>query len=201
MNSNIKPDKIITIPNILSFIRILLVPAFAAAYLADFRNHYYYAISALFLSGFSDVLDGFIARKFNLITNFGKILDPIADKLTQGIVVLCLAIRHPELVFILVLIFAKELTMLLGAVLLLKMGLRPSESKWWGKLSTVMVFFMFTLVLISDLLAVDLGFIIIVAEIAAAICILFSLFNYYPIFKEIQSGEYNTETEQIKGKE
>ena len=59
MSVPMKPEKIITIPNILSFIRILLVPAFAVAYLCDFDNHFSYAIAVLFASGFSDVLDGF----------------------------------------------------------------------------------------------------------------------------------------------
>ena len=197
MSVPMKPEKIITIPNILSFIRILLVPVFAVAYLCDFENHFWYAIAVLLASGFSDVLDGFIARKFNMISTFGKILDPIADKLTQGIVVVCLAIRHIEIVFILILIFAKELTMLLGAVVLFKAGLRPSESKWWGKLSTVMVFVMFVVVLATDVCPSIPLFVIILTEVIAAICVLFSLFNYYPIFKEIQSGEYDIEKEQI----
>ena len=156
------------------------------------------AVLIVVLSGLSDVLDGFIARKFNLITNFGKILDPIADKLTQGIVVVCLSIFHTELIYILVLIFAKELTMLLGAVVLLKMGLRPSEAKWWGKISTVMVFLMFITVLATDLFPIIPSVLIVVFEIIAAICILFSLFNYYPIFKGIQTGEYDIDAETAR---
>ena len=86
--------------------------------------------------------------------------------------------------------------MLLGAVRLLKMGLRPSESKWWGKLSTVMLYVMFVVALLSDIVAGIPSVVIIVFAVLASICLLFSLFNYYPIFKEIQNGEYDIETEK-----
>ena len=84
--------------------------------------------------------------------------------------------------------------MLLGSYHLLKSGARPSESKWWGKLSTVMMFAFLVVVLISDIIAVP-NEIIACFEVIAAICLLFSLFNYYPVFKEIQTGEYDLETE------
>ncbi len=196
MKENIKPEKIFSIPNILSMIRILLVPVFAILYFVKVKDHYLYAALVLLLSGASDVLDGIIARKFNMITAFGKLLDPLADKLTQAVVVICLAVNHNELIPVLVLLLAKEFSMLLGAVRLLKMGLRPSESKWWGKLSTVMLYVMFVVALLSDIVAGIPSVVIIVFAVLASICLLFSLFNYYPIFKEIQNGEYDIETEK-----
>ena len=94
MKENIKPEKIFSIPNILSMIRILLVPVFAILYFVKVKDHYLYAALVLLLSGASDVLDGIIARKFNMITAFGKLLDPLADKLTQAVVVIFLAVNH-----------------------------------------------------------------------------------------------------------
>ena len=156
MSNIIEKQKVLNIPNILTVIRILLAPAFAVLYLNKF---YITAAIILVLSGFTDVLDGVIARKFNLITTLGKILDPIADKLTQAIIIVCLTINHYDyedslLIFVLILLFAKEFTMLLGAIVLFKSGTRPSESKWWGKLGTVMIYVLFVVILLQDILTI-----------------------------------------------
>lgn len=189
--------KILTIPNILSAIRIVLVPVFAIIYFADsVANHYYIAAGVLVLSGFTDILDGTIARRFNMISSFGKVIDPLADKLTQGVAVICLSVRHPLIIPLLILLCAKELTMLLCSIRLLKMGLRPSEAKWWGKMSTVAIFIFMVAVLASDIFTAIPTAIIIALEVITAVCMLFSLFNYYPIFREIQSGDYDVSAEK-----
>ena len=200
MSNIIEKQKVLNIPNILTVIRILLAPAFAVLYLNKF---YITAAIILVLSGFTDVLDGVIARKFNLITTLGKILDPIADKLTQAIIIVCLTINHYDhedslLIFVLILLFAKEFTMLLGAIVLFKSGTRPSESKWWGKLGTVMIYVLFVVILLQDILTIKYIPIIAINVLCVitAICLLFSLFNYYPIFKEIQNGDYKFDKEQ-----
>ena len=200
MNSIVKNNKVFTIPNILTLIRIILSPIFAVLYL---HKSYIYAAVILVLSGLTDVLDGIIARRFNLITTLGKILDPIADKLTQAIIIVCLTINHYNdedslLIFVLILLFAKEFTMLLGAIILFKGGARPSESKWWGKLGTVMVYVLFASILLEDILTEKYIPVIAINVICVitAICLLFSLFNYYPIFKEIQNGEYKFDNER-----
>ena len=200
MGNKLNENKILTVPNVMSVFRIILSPIFAVFY---FDEEYIIAAAILLLSGLTDVLDGLIARKFNLITTVGKILDPIADKLTQALIIVCLTINHYEdkgslLIYVLILLFAKEFTMLLGAIVLFKAGARTSESKWWGKFSTVMVYFLFTAILLQDIL----GFKYISVEainiicIISAICLVFSLFNYYPIFKEIQNGEYDFSEEK-----
>ena len=200
MNSIVNNNKIFTVPNILTLIRIILSPIFAVLYL---QKSYIYATVILVLSGLTDVLDGIIARRFNLITTLGKILDPIADKLTQAIIIVCLTINHYNdedslLIFVLILLFAKEFTMLLGAIILFKGGARPSESKWWGKLGTVMVYVLFASILLEDILTEKYIPVIVINVICVitAICLLFSLFNYYPIFKEIQNGEYKFDNER-----
>ena len=86
-------SRILTVPNAMSALRILIVPVFAALYL---RGHVAAAVGALVFSGLTDMLDGLIARRFNQITDLGKMLDPFADKLTQGVVALCIAIRFPS---------------------------------------------------------------------------------------------------------
>lgn len=99
-----------TIPNALSLFRIALVPAFAVLYLCSGPDNYllYWALGILVLSGLTDSFDGIIARKFNQITDLGKLLDPIADKLTQVTVVLCLAIRNTYLIPLLIICVVKD---------------------------------------------------------------------------------------------
>ena len=98
----------LTVPNAMSVFRILVIPVFVCFALAD---HIPGALIALGLSGLSDALDGFVARKFNQITELGKMLDPFADKLTQGAVAICIAVRYPSICPLLFLFVAKELLM------------------------------------------------------------------------------------------
>ena len=179
--------KILTVPNILSFMRILLIPLFAYLY---FTGYIVSAVMVLLFSGFTDILDGVIARRFNMVSAFGKFIDPCADKLTQGIVVVCLAIRHPIVIPLLVLFYAKELTMALGALMLYKSGKQPSGAKWWGKIATCSVYLTLFSILMSDIFNEIPQWALITVMVITAICIMFSLFSYYPIFKDIQEGKY-----------
>lgn len=87
---NDKSKRIFTIPNILSMIRILLIPVFIALYMNGYGLQ---AGIILVVSGLTDTADGYIARHYDQITNIGKVLDPIADKLTQGVTAICMCIR------------------------------------------------------------------------------------------------------------
>ncbi|MBQ9939096.1 MAG: CDP-alcohol phosphatidyltransferase family protein [Oscillospiraceae bacterium] len=142
----------LNVPNILSVIRLLLIPLFMGLYLtADDQDpaQYRWAAAVLLFSGLTDIADGVIARKFNLITPLGKILDPVADKFTQAAVCLCLTLRYNILLFILIFFIVKELTMLCaGAFLIKKSPQTPlTGSRWFGKLSTF-IFHVFTLYII-----------------------------------------------------
>ena len=181
--------EVFTIPNMLSLVRIALMPLFIYQYFCDYKDHFYHAGITLLFSGFTDVLDGFIARHFNMVSDLGKMIDPLADKLTQGVLVVCLSINHPVLLPLLCLFFAKEFTMLLGTVRLLKMDLRPSEAKWWGKLATVVMYMLLSVTLLSDIVPEVPDVIILILAIATAITTLFSLFNYYQTFQEIQNSK------------
>ena len=119
-------NKNITIPNLLSVLRILLILPFVYFFMT---GNVLLAGLMLALSGLSDLFDGMIARKFNQ----GKMLDPVADKLTQGTVAICLAIWEPVLLPILAIFIVKELAMLAGGIyLVLKRKKRPSGGKWYG---------------------------------------------------------------------
>ena len=125
----------LTVPNALSVLRIIVIPFFAWFFMHD---QLAIAVALLVLSGLSDCVDGFIARKLNQVTELGKMLDPLADKLTQGVVALCLAIKFPVICPALLVFILKELVMLCGAILLLKKKKRPCAAQWYGKVATVM---------------------------------------------------------------
>ncbi len=134
------------IPNALSLLRIALVPVFMALYLTPSVADEW-AFLTLLVSGLTDMLDGVIARKFNQITDCGKLLDPLSDKLTQVAVVVALTTRYAELLPLTVLCFVKELCQGIGGVILLKKGTAVRGSKWFGKLSTV-IFYVCMLILV-----------------------------------------------------
>ena len=131
------------IPNILTVSRFVLIPFIIVALLKD---SYILAIVLLTISALTDVLDGFIARKYNLITDFGKLIDPLADKTTQLSILITLALKptasgSPILpLWILFIIVLKELLMVAGASFLYGKDLVVS-SKWYGKATTVIFYF------------------------------------------------------------
>ncbi len=132
--------KIMTLPNLLSIFRLLLIPLFCVVYVA--RGDYKLAAFVLFVSGLSDVVDGFVARRFNMVSDVGKVLDPIADKLTQLAVLGCLISRFKRMIVPCVLLGAKELaTGIAGLIAVKKTGIVCS-AEWHGKLTTVLLYTM-----------------------------------------------------------
>ena len=124
------------IPNILTVSRFAFIPFIVTALLYE---NYILAVILLTLSGLTDVLDGVIARKFNLISNFGKLIDPLADKTTQVSILVTLVFKEIIPLWILVVIFVKEILMISGASFLYGKELVVS-SRWYGKLSTIMLY-------------------------------------------------------------
>ena len=148
MSQQKKPiNQNLTIPNALSVVRILIIPFFAWSFL---QNKLPLAVGLLVLSGLSDCVDGFIARKLNQVTELGKMLDPLADKLTQGVVALCLAMRFPVIGPVLLVFIVKELVMLCCAIGLLKKKKRPCAAQWYGKVATVMFYASVALIVVMD---------------------------------------------------
>ncbi len=135
------------IPNILTALRFLLIPLFA--YFLCNRN--YVVAVILFLSGgLTDILDGYIARKCSLVTSWGKVADPLADKLMQttALVILSLILKVIP-VELLVVILAKEILLGIGAIVLYKQDNYVASANWYGKLATV-VFYLAIVMLIFD---------------------------------------------------
>ncbi len=129
-------NKIITIPNILSFFRLCLLPVIALFYI---NNELLLAGITVLVSGVTDVVDGFIARTFNMISDVGKVLDPVADKLTQAVILILLATNFPLMLIPIALLIIKESFMLIsGAVVVKKTGI-VFGAEWHGKAATFLV--------------------------------------------------------------
>ena len=132
-----KKEEVFTIPNLLSLVRLGLIPVFLWIYCK--KQEYGLAAVVVVVSGVTDILDGFIARRFNMISDLGKILDPAADKLTQLALIVSLATRYPVVWHLLGLFVLKELTMgILGLVVVLKTHSVPS-AQWFGKACTAVL--------------------------------------------------------------
>ena len=124
------------IPNILTIIRFLLIPIIL---IYIFTGNYILALIVFTISALTDIADGFIARKFNLVSNFGKLMDPLADKLTQIATLTSLVIKEIIPIWILIIVISKEFIMICGASFLYGKDV-VVYSKWYGKLSTVLLY-------------------------------------------------------------
>ena len=140
MNQRNDPGKLWTIPNLLSFFRLCLIPVMVWLYTV--RENYIFTMLVLVLSGITDVADGIIARKLNMVSDFGKAFDPIADKLTQVAMMFCLVTRFPWMILPLVLMVIKELfTGITGLLTIRKTG-KVEGAVRHGKVTTVLLYTM-----------------------------------------------------------
>lgn len=134
--------EILTVPNLLSLFRLLLIPVYMVIYLNANGNQtdYYIAGAILAVSCLTDMIDGKIARHFNLITNVGKLLDPVADKATQFTLIVCLASRYPVLYYVIALFVVKEAFQLFAGYWLYRQGKILKGALISGKICTTVLF-------------------------------------------------------------
>lgn len=161
------------LPNILTIIRFIIVP-FMAYFLIN--ENFTIAILLYVLASATDVLDGFIARKFNQITDLGKFLDPLADKLLQFSALVGLWIVNLIPLWIVIIFFIKEISMGLGAIKLLKKHI-IIQSKWFGKLSTIFFFLAIIASMLSSKITILANYII-PLFILALMSLLFAFIMY-----------------------
>lgn len=141
-------SELLALPNILCYIRLLLIPVFMVLYIkAETKNEYYFAGFVVLVASITDFLDGFIARTFNMITEFGKLLDPLADKLMQAALLLVLVIEIDYMYILAIIFLIKEMIMALAGYVFIKKGKKLNGAKWFGKISTT-VFYITMLILI-----------------------------------------------------
>ncbi len=200
-----------TIPNILSLIRIALVPVFAALYLQSAQNPVllWWAVAVLALSGLTDLVDGKIARALNQVSEIGKVLDPIADKITQVTVVFCLAIRMPQLWPLLILCAVKEILQAIGAFIMFRRGVKVQSARWYGKVSTFVFYFAMALVVVFPPRGKPLLFgwnmplwLFGVLIFLVTACMLYAFYQYVLLYRRLtaqQNRMRETPTDTISG--
>ena len=158
--------EILTIPNLLSLFRLLLIPVYVTIYLnATETWHYYVAAAILAISCLTDLVDGQIARRFNMISNLGKLLDPIADKATQFALIICLATRYGAMLFLIILFVLKEGFQLIAMGLNLRKGKALDGALMSGKVCTTVLFVTLILMVMLPAMPAHIGNLMICIDI------------------------------------
>ncbi len=175
------------VPNALTTLRLLFVPAFMFFYLkgadGEITHGIWIAAGIFVLAAITDVLDGYIARKFNQITDFGKLADPLADKLMQIAAVGCLTYNGRFAAWIFYVFVAKEVLMIFGGFEILKKHKFVVYSKRSGKIATVVLFVMIVVIMVFEKIPKR------VATVMMILCVVFSLlalFNYFQMYLNIK---------------
>ena len=133
--------EILSIPNLLSLFRLVLIPVYMLIYLnATQPSHYYVSAAILAVSCLTDLIDGKIARRFNMVTTLGILLDPVADKATQFALILCLAMRYPVLWYLVGTFVVKEGFQLIAGSMILRKGKILDGALITGKICTTVLF-------------------------------------------------------------
>ncbi|MBQ3217095.1 MAG: CDP-alcohol phosphatidyltransferase family protein [Oscillospiraceae bacterium] len=187
-DQHVDTDRIFTLPNILSILRLLMIPFIIWLFESE---QYWWAFGLLLFSGVTDVVDGWIARTFHLISDFGKAIDPIADKLTQIAVLLCLL--EPRFWWVVGVLVLKELSIGILTLTAIRKTHKVYSAGWYGKLCTVVIYLsMFVLILWRE--PSDLFIIVDSLLIVALVCLSFvKYFIYYTgILKESRQKEEGT---------
>lgn len=136
-----RKQDLFTIPNLMSYARILLIPLFCWLYLtAETLPDYFWASAVVLLSSLTDLFDGKIARRFHMVTELGKVLDPVADKLTHAALAVCLATRYPLMWALLALMVLKEGYMGIMGIRFLRKDQMLDGAQWFGKVCTAVLF-------------------------------------------------------------
>lgn len=176
--------EIFSIPNIIGYFRILLIPVFMYIYItAKSASDYYLAAAIVLVSTFSDLFDGLIARKFNMITELGKLIDPLADKLSHAAMIVCLLTRYSLMwLFLGVFVVKEGFMLIMGLIMLRHNGKKLDGAMWFGKVCTAVLFLsMFALFLLP---ALDTGIVNILIYCCTGIMLL-TLILYIPVFSKM----------------
>lgn len=180
--------EVFTIPNMLSLFRLVLIPVYVVIYLnATEMQEYFLAAAILAVSCLTDMIDGKIARHFNMISTVGKILDPIADKATQFTLTLCLSIKYPVLRFVLVLFVVKEGFQGIAGLINLRRGKILPGALLAGKICTTVLFIsLILLVLMPELSETVVNAIAIIDFLFLAISFISYILAYYGKHTKVQ---------------
>lgn len=175
------------IPNMLCLLRIIMIPFIIIMYLSSTTPNGYIVTGLLILlSGLTDAIDGYVARKYNMVTDLGKVLDPLADKLTQASLAITIAIRTPSFRPILWVFVVKEIIMIGAGFFLYKNKIKINSSKWYGKVATVVFY---AAMLLFVLIPSSNGILHLVILSVSAGFMIFSFIMYIPEFFKLKNNK------------
>jgi len=180
-----KREDVLSVPNILGYFRILLIPFFMYTYTtAETASDYCVAAAIVGISSISDFFDGFIARKCNMVTELGKFIDPLADKLTQGALIICFIFKYPYMRYLFALYVIKEGFMVaMGLIMLRHNGKKLNGAKWFGKVSTALVYIVMFILFLRPIIFPAMGNDTVNALIAlCGFAMAATLIMYVPVF-------------------
>ncbi len=177
MNIKLTKKDFLTIPNLLSLIRLLMIPFIIWLYVC--KKDYNLTVILIILSGLTDIVDGFIARTFNMVSDVGKVLDPIADKLTQVALMFCLTSRY-HLLWVPIIIFViKESFMLLFGYITLEVTEKINSARWYGKVNTVVLYGVMTALIFFPDIKPDVASFLIGFAVAVMLVALILYISFY----------------------
>ena len=178
-----RPRDLVTVPNLITYVRFLLVPPFVYFFL---KENYIAAGIMIGLSGLSDCFDGFFSRKLNQVTSLGKILDPIADKVTLIAVAVCMLIYMPAILPIMLVLVVKEFLMLLGGFVLLIKKIAPPPANIFGKVATLVFYFTICIIIfLKAVFQIEIMSLIVIGSVIVALTMLVALVQYAIIFVKL----------------
>ncbi len=183
MGKIFRKESVLTIPNLLSVIRIAMIPFIIWTYIG--LDAYAVTTVLIIISGLTDVTDGFIARKFGMVSDVGKMLDPFADKLTQFTIVVCIATRYPAIWAVVGLFIVKELFMLIWGLAAIKKYDFVNSAKWYGKVNTLVLYTVMSAMILFYNMPITVANILIIIAVASLIMsmVLYGRF-YILLFKK-----------------
>lgn len=174
------------IPNLISAARIFLVPLFVSYYL---NGKVTAAMGVVLLAAASDVLDGAIARRFNMVTKLGKILDPVADKLMQAAMMLCAALETPAVWLLLGLHVLREAVLSMTGLHVILVTGQVHSAKWYGKLCTALIYAcMGALLLFPRMPEHTASVLVLCCIVPVSACLVMYLGNFLRILREYDEG-------------
>ena len=185
---------IFAIPNILTYVRILLVPVFVVVYMnAQSLSGHVWSIVIVAISALTDIVDGVIARKCNMITDLGKIIDPIADKAMQFAMLFCVVYKYHWILLLIVIYAVKEVVSLIFSSFLFSKGKHIAGAMWCGKICTVILYgVMLALIAFPHVVTILIGF--------SAAFMLLAFFVYMTAYLQLYK-EYKKEQKENKKEE
>ncbi len=184
--------QVLTIPNILSFFRLALIPVIVWLYV--FEKSPEWTTVVFIISGLTDIVDGFIARKFNMVSDFGKAIDPIADKLTQLVMLFCLLTNFPLIILPITVMVVKEIGAFVLRLIVFKKTERVDSAVWHGKVNTVLLYAIMLLHILWINIPTEVSTLCILATTAMMIlsCVLYSVAGA-KVLIDHKRNENNTE--------